>query len=160
MIPAELLIAGAIFSGMAFAGNLVEEFNALHKDLNNMLSVFVTLSAPTSGGHTVYFDEENKLCKSVQFQHGQFQIGPFERVLHAGEYWTGKRCVISFYLNKIIYEHFEKNGCEKYIQHKDIMYSVTKSFKNWKKYGKKILKELISKVDHFVKNYGCNLETD
>ena len=96
MIPAELLIAGAIFSGMAFAGNLVEEFNALHKDLNNMLSVFVTLSAPTSGGHTVYFDEENKLCKSVQFQHGQIQVEPFEKVLHTGEYWTGKNVCYPF----------------------------------------------------------------
>ena len=51
-----------------------------------MLSIFLTLGVPTSGGHTVYFDEENNLYKSVQFQHGQFQVQLFWKVLHAGEY--------------------------------------------------------------------------
>ena len=83
MIPGELLITGTIFSAVAFVGNLMGGFNAPHKDLNGMVSISVTLGKPTSGKHTVYFDEENNFCKSVQFKHGQFQVGPFEKVLHA-----------------------------------------------------------------------------
>ena len=138
MIPGELLITGTIFSTVAFVGNLMEGFHAPHKDLNDMVSISVTLGKPTSGEHTVYFDEENNFCKSVQFKHGQFQVGPFEKVLHAGECWTGKRCVISFYLNKQIYEHFLKNDSEKYFNHKDRMYTVTKKLKIWRKYDENI----------------------
>ena len=71
---------------MVFVGNLVEGFNTPHKDLNDMVSIFVTLGALTSGGYTIYFDEENNLCKSFQFQYGKFQVEPFEKVLHAGKY--------------------------------------------------------------------------
>ena len=124
-----MLIAGTNFSGMAFVGNLGEGLDAPHKDLNNMVSIFATLGSPTSGGHPVYYYDENNLCRSVQFQYEQFQVGKFKIVLHAFEYWIGKRCMISFYLNKQIYGNFGKNGCEKYIQHKDRMYTVTKSLK-------------------------------
>ena len=63
LIPAELLIAGTLFPGMTFAWNLGEEFNAPCKNLNDMVSIFATLGAPTSEGNTIYFDEENNLCK-------------------------------------------------------------------------------------------------
>ena len=57
MISAELLIAETIFSGMSFAGNFGKGFNAHHKDLNDVVFIFVTPGVPTSGGHTAYFNE-------------------------------------------------------------------------------------------------------
>ena len=57
LISAELLIAETIFSGMSFAGNFGKGFNAHHKDLNDVVFIFVTPGVPTSGGHTAYFNE-------------------------------------------------------------------------------------------------------
>ena len=40
------------------------------------------------------------------FVHGQYQIGPFEKVFHAGEMWMGCRVVICLFLNKKLLDHF------------------------------------------------------
>ena len=50
-----------------------------------------------------------------------------------------------------IHEYFEKNGAEKYIQHKDRMYAVTKNLKIWRNYGEKIPEELIDENKKLVK---------
>ena len=83
-----------------------------------------------------------------------------QKVLHTTGYWTGKRFVISFTLNNKIYDDFGGYGCEKYIQNQYRMHAVTKCLKIWKEYGEKITKELVSKIDHLVRHYGYDLETD
>ena len=67
MIPKELLIARTILSEMVFVGNLWETFDTPCKYLNNMVFIFATLIPPTSGGHTICFDGEKNLYKSVHF---------------------------------------------------------------------------------------------
>ena len=42
-----------------------------------------------------------KLLKTVPFKHGQYQVGEFEQVVHAGTPWKGKRGVISSYLGEL-----------------------------------------------------------
>ena len=65
LIPAELCVAETIFSTIIFGQSIKKGFNAPHKDLNNMIFIFITLGTPTSGGHIINFDTKNNLYKSV-----------------------------------------------------------------------------------------------
>ena len=46
----------------------------------------------------------------------------FESVVHGGEPWTGRRGVLSFYLNKGIFEHFRTYGAQHYNAARERMY--------------------------------------
>ena len=60
---------------------------------------------------------------AVPFTHGQYQVGPFDKVVHAGEAWTGPRVVMSFYLNLPILKFFcQKNGLQLYKENLVKMY--------------------------------------
>ena len=60
----------------------------------------------------------------TKFKHGQFQVGPFEKVVHSGQKWTGRRGVLSFYLTAGILEHFKKYGEQHYLAARNRMYEL------------------------------------
>ena len=76
------------------------------------------LGKDIDGGDTLYYDggtsfrkrdpagTRGKLVQTVPFKHGRYQVGEFEKVVHAGGQWEGQRGIISFYLNQDIYKFF------------------------------------------------------
>ena len=116
IVPDKLRIANTIFTAVALIGSPVEKkkHNHPHKDINDIVSIFITFGDRVTGGSTNYYDGDKpsaaKVTNVVQFEHGQFQIGPFNDVLHEGQKWTGNRMVISFFLSRTVLKHFEENG--------------------------------------------------
>ena len=106
-------------------------------DDHDIVSLFTTVGdSDVTGGSTVYYDGGSKFKKGnptgtcgnvvaeTKFKHGQFQVGPFEKVVHSGQKWTGRRGVLSFYLTAGILEHFKKYGDEHYLAARDRMYDL------------------------------------
>jgi hypothetical protein len=120
-VPAELRVSGTIFNAMALVGDLDNGKNHIHTDDNDICSLIIMLGANISGGRTFYYDGPNEkapgnIVHSEPFEHGKFQVGPFETKVHAGESWKGRRGIISFYVNKQMFEHFQKYGRSLYDQ--------------------------------------------
>ena len=62
-----------------------------------------------------------KRAHVLKHSHGRCVIGSFDKILHEGSIWTGRRAVLSFILHKSIFLHFVHNGTrfyEKYISSK------------------------------------------
>ena len=134
IIPDELRISGSCFTGLALVGSCnadhgKDEYrqNHPHRDSNDVISLFVTLGDDSvTGGRTVYYDvnksfsrknpfkTSGKVVAHTKFVHGQYQIGPFERVVHGGEVWHGPRVLMSYFLNLPMLEHFRKYGRKPY----------------------------------------------
>ena len=66
--------------------------------------------APTKGGRTSHCNESEAEVHSEDFQHGKHQIGPCEKICHAGEEWNGPRGTISFHVTRSIHDEFSKHG--------------------------------------------------
>eukprot|EP01047_Picozoa_sp_COSAG01_P023467 COSAG01_NODE_1420_length_10367_cov_10.597098_9_plen_551_part_00 len=120
-VPAELRVSGTIFNAMTLVGDLRNGNNHIHIDKNDICSLIIMFGANISGGNTLYYDGPNdkapgNIVHSEPFAHGKFQVGPFETKVHAGESWKGRRGIISFYVNKQIFDHFQKYGCSLYEQ--------------------------------------------
>ena len=113
--PDSLRLAGTWFTGMAIIGNLKinknkeKNHNHPHKDRNDMCSIFLQLGINVIGGETLYFDHSGEnIVHKEQFEHGKFQVGPFDQSIHGANYWTeGCRGVISLYTNRLIYDHLD-----------------------------------------------------
>ena len=134
IIPDELRISGSCFTGLALVGSCnadhgKDEYrrNHPHRDSNDVISLFVTLGDDSvTGGRTVYYDAKKsfsrknpfktsgKVVAHTKFVHGQYQIGPFERVVHGGQLWHGPRVLMSYFLNLPMLEHFRKYGRKPY----------------------------------------------
>jgi hypothetical protein len=134
IIPDELRISGSCFTGLALVGSCnadrgKDEYrqNHPHKDSNDVISLFVTLGDDSvTGGKTVYYDgnksfkrtDPYKTCGNVvaniTFVHGQYQIGPFEHMVHGGQLWHGPRVLMSYFLNLQMLQHFRKYGRKPY----------------------------------------------
>ena len=118
-VPPELRVSGTIFNGCALVGNLMDGYNHIHVDKNDMCSLIVMLGNNVIGGDTLYYSGESpsnpgRCVHSEPFYHGKFQVGPFQKVVHAGSHWKGPRGIISFYINKQLYQHFRTYGIEIY----------------------------------------------
>ena len=126
LIPKELRIGTTLFTGVALVCSPNEKehkkFNHPHVDGKDMTSIFITLGHNISGGRTQYYSEQ-KSCFPLQeecnwpdpvhevpFQHGQYQVGPFDKVTHGGQRWKGLHVVISFIVNRDVYNHFNNGG--------------------------------------------------
>jgi hypothetical protein len=124
-IPIELRVGNSCFTSMALVGDVGSNDgnNHPHRDRNDLTSLIITLGDKNvTGGRTLYYrggscfklKDPYRTCgevmASTKFVHGQYQIGPFESVLHGGEQWSGHRVVISFYLCKKILHHFYTYG--------------------------------------------------
>jgi hypothetical protein len=104
-------------------------------DDHDIISLFTTVGdSDVTGGRTLYygggsaFDKKDpagtcgEVIAETPFKHGQYQVGPFESVVHGGETWTGHRGVLSFYLNEGILEHFRTYGTTHYDEARERMY--------------------------------------
>ena len=63
-----------------------------------------------------------KKAHILKHSRGRCVVGPFDKNLHEGSIWTGRRSVISFILQKSIFIHFVHHGTifyEKYITSDD-----------------------------------------
>ena len=108
LVPEYLRICGTIFNSVALVGDLSDNYNHRHRDRMDMCSIFITLGKGINGGSTLYWGskENGKVLHEENFCHGKFQVGPFDKVDHAGSHWTGPRGVLSFYISKQVYNHF------------------------------------------------------
>eukprot|EP01047_Picozoa_sp_COSAG01_P045682 COSAG01_NODE_4229_length_5223_cov_118.477752_2_plen_188_part_00 len=118
-VPSELRVCGTMFNAMTLVGDLRDGENHIHVDNNDLCSLIVMFGSGISGGNTLYYDghkakQPGNLVHSEPFLHGKFQVGPFESKVHAGEHWTGRRGIISFYVNEAMFKHFQKYGTAKY----------------------------------------------
>jgi hypothetical protein len=137
-IPQELRVCETVFTAMALVGDCKDGFNHEHMDENDVISIFVTLGQGITGGRTLYFDgteldkqdlsgTRGEQIHAVEFVHGQYQVGPFEEVIHSGEQWKGPRGVMSFYLNRKILDFFRKpndEGLNLYAANRSRMYGL------------------------------------
>ena len=90
--PPELTICNTIFTGMAVIGDLQtsndNKFNSNHKhvDSNDLCSIFFMFGRDVEGGSMMYYDSKyDKQPSHVEtFQHGKYQVGPFDSVYHEG----------------------------------------------------------------------------
>ena len=126
VIPKELRIGTTLFTGVALICSPTEKehkkFNHPHVDGKDLASIFITLGHDVTGGKTQYYSQHKSMFSledegnwpnpvhEVPFEHGQYQVGPFEKVTHGGQRWTGCRVVISFIVNRDVYNHFNKGG--------------------------------------------------
>ena len=97
----------------------VVNFNHVHFDAGDLLSIFVTLGVDITGGSTVYYDgtkpdEPGDVVLRIPHEHGRYQITQFDKILHCGTPWRGKRGIIQLYLSKNILQHFRKYGLQFY----------------------------------------------
>ena len=132
IIPKECRIGDKCFTSFATTGgNLytmhANNLNDLHKDSKDLLSVIIILGTDVNGDETVFNDGENmndigKGAHVLKHSHGRCVIGAFDKILHEGSIWTGRRAVPSFILHKSIFLHFVHNGTnfyDKYISSKN-----------------------------------------
>ena len=108
IIPDHLRLFGTCFTAFAMVGDTSDGYVHIHKDKDDVASIILSMGADdVKGGDTVYYKDEKGRSEigRTTFKHGQFQTGAFHNVYHAGESWTGKRGMISFYLNKRLLTH-------------------------------------------------------
>ena len=104
-----------------------KNLNHVHKDSKDLLPVIIILGTDVNGGETVFNDGENmndfgKIAHVLNHSHGSCVIGSFDKILHEGSIWTGRRDVLSFILHESIFIHFVHNGTrfyDKYISSKN-----------------------------------------
>ena len=101
----DLLVCGTIFTGMALVNNLEDGYNHIHKDLTSKYDIIIMVgTGEITGGKTLFYSNKQRdVIHSEDFLHGKFIVGPFDSVRHSGEEWTGKRGIISFYVNAHIF---------------------------------------------------------
>ena len=113
LAPDRFRVCGTFFNAVALVGDLSDNHNHRHRDKEDLCSIIVTLGKGISAGSTLYWGgskEDDIVLHREEFCHGKFQVGPFDRVHHSGEFWTGPRGVLAFYLNKKMYQHFLEHG--------------------------------------------------
>ena len=131
-IPKQCIIGDKCFTSLAtIGGNLFtshpKNLNNVHRDSNNLLSVIIILGTDVHGGETVFYygDKINDIGKRAHVlnnSHGRCVVGSFDKILHKGSIWTGRRALLYFILHKSIFLHFLHNGTrlyEKYITSND-----------------------------------------
>ena len=103
-IPEQCRIVDTCFTSLAtIGGNLytrhAKNINHVHKDSKDLLSVIIILGTDVNGGETVFYDGENindidKRAHVLKHSHGRCVIGSFDKILHEGSIWTGRRAVL------------------------------------------------------------------
>ena len=110
MAPEDFRVAGTFFNSVTLVGDLSDNHNHRHKDKHDLCSIIITLGKGVTAGSTLYWGGNDIVLHRENFLHGKFQVGPFDKVNHAGEAWNGPRGVLAFYLNKGIQQHFLQHG--------------------------------------------------
>ena len=110
MAPDDFRVGGTLFNAVTLVGDLSDNHNHRHKDKHDLCSIIITLGKGVTGGSTLHWGGTDIILRREEFLHGKFQVGPFDKVNHAGDAWNGPRGVLAFYLNKGIQEHFFQHG--------------------------------------------------
>ena len=124
VVPYELRVGGSCFTHMSVIGRLQDQGEVpMHFDEKDYITALVHLGNVKTGGSTQYFNgvsvkNHGHVAKVIPFAHGQIQIGCYNKILHAGEEWTGSRGCINFNLKKIIIDHFVSVGNKYYNQYR------------------------------------------
>ena len=74
--------------------NHPKNLNHMHKDVNDLVSVIITLGKDISGGDTVFYgglksSDFGSRAHILKHLHGRMVFGPFEKVFHEGTLWSG-----------------------------------------------------------------------
>ena len=111
ILPSTCRIGETIFTSVAVIGgkiyrNQPKNLNNVHKDIKYLVSVIITLGKEISGGDTVFYygvklSDFGSRAHILKHLHGIMVFGPFEKVFHEGNLWSGHRAVISFILTYI-----------------------------------------------------------
>eukprot|EP00957_Ditylum_brightwellii_P202366 15329830-Ditylum_brightwellii.AAC.1 len=133
IIPFELRYRNTFWTSLTLVGDIKDGNNHEQKDSNDVASLVIMLGDDISGGDTMYFNggiEFNRrriketrveLEHATTFKHGRYQVCDFDKIVHSGCDWTGKRGVISFFLGRNILHHFEKYGDKFYFEARNRM---------------------------------------
>ena len=88
-----------MFTSMAVIGgklyrNHPKNLNHVHKDIKYLVSFIITLGKDKSGGNTVFYDgvkssDFGSRAHILKHLHGRMVFGPFEKVFHEGNLWSG-----------------------------------------------------------------------
>ena len=104
--PKQCRIDDTCFTSLAtIRGDLLtrhpKNFNHLHKDSNNILSVIIILGANFHGGKTgESMNDIGKRAHVLKDSRGMCVVAPFGRILYEGYIWNVHRAVLSFILRK------------------------------------------------------------
>ena len=99
----------AVIGNLEINENRNKNYNHAHKDKSNVCSIFLHIGYKVIGGETQYFDSSGEHVVHTEiFEHGKFQVGPFDQITHGANHWTeGSQGIILLYTNREIYEHIE-----------------------------------------------------
>ena len=127
ILPSTSRIGETIFTSMPVIGgklysNNPKNLNHLHKYAKDLVSVIITVGKDISGADTVFYDgakisDFGSRAHILKHLHGRMISGPFEKVFHEGNLWSGYRSVNSFILTKLIFLHFFRRGDRFYNQY-------------------------------------------
>ena len=109
-VPKQIRVTDTCFTSLAnIWGNLFtgypNNFNQVHKDSNNLLSVIIILGTNVHGGEMVFNDGVNmneigKIAHVLKHSHGRCVVDAIDKILHEGSICTGHIFVLSFILIK------------------------------------------------------------
>ena len=129
ILPSCLRICNTFFTSMFIIGDLREMEGDVppHLDKHDHInSVLYFGLGNVSGGHSIHFNgikiDSKHIAFKRSFQHGQLQIGNFDKVIHGASEWKGRRQVIHLSLNKKVLGHFQKYGSRYYRQYVEAGY--------------------------------------
>ena len=79
----------------------------MHKDVKDLVSVIIIFGKYIIGEGTVFYDgvkscDFGNRAHILKHSHGKMVFGPFKKVFHEGNLWSGYISVISFILTKNI----------------------------------------------------------
>ena len=131
MVPEEWRIGDTCFTSLeTIRVNLYtihpKNLNHVHKYSKDLLSVIIILGTDVNSGETVFnygesMNDIGKRAHVLKHSHGRCVIGSFDKNLHEGSIWTGRRALLSFITHISIFLHFVHNGTrfyDKYISSK------------------------------------------
>ena len=106
MPPCHATTVGRL-TALALVGDLKPGDNHPHVDDHDIISLFTTVGdSDMTGGRTIYYNGGSAFNKKdpagtcgemiaeTPFKHGQYQVGPFETVVHGGEKLNGPDAVV------------------------------------------------------------------
>ena len=96
-----------VIGGKCYSNN-PKNMNNINKEINDLVSVIITMVTNISGGNTVFYEgvkntDITKISHVLNHLHGRIIMGPFERFFHEVYLWRGQRAAILFTLLKNVY---------------------------------------------------------
>ena len=79
---------------LIYSQDIKKNFNHLHKDINDLLSVIIVLVKDVRGGESFFLNGMNmndirKIAHVLKYSHGRCVVGALDKILHDGYICTG-----------------------------------------------------------------------